>query len=128
MSARIEALMRSMMSPESGPGDGSRPLTAGEVTGLQEPPDVRRLTDVLQVVVRDADEPDAERHGRVPVLVDHPVEVGVRERAEEVRGALRDGVVVGDQGLPALRPQPRHLLSGPAVARLGGRRVITKPP
>src|SRR3954468_24653419 len=102
MSARGEALMRSMMSPEADPGDGSRPPGARAFPGRQKPPDVRRLTDVFQVVVGDADEPDGEGDGRVPALVDDPVEVGVRERAEEGGGALRDGVVVGDQGLPAL--------------------------
>ena len=44
---------------------------------LQQPSHVRGLAGVLEAVADDADQPDAERHRRVPALVDDPVEVAV---------------------------------------------------
>jgi len=54
---------------------------------------------VLQVVRDDAHEPDAERDGRVPRLVDDLVEVRRVQPAQEVEGLLGDGVVVPEQQL-----------------------------
>ena len=62
---------------------GDRATTTGRrsITAEQSP-HVGRLPDVLDAVVGDADQPHAERHGRIPVGIDHPVEVGWRQRAQ----------------------------------------------
>ena len=54
---------------------------------------------MLEGVVGDADEADAEGDGRVPAAVDDAIEGGIVERAEVVDGAGLDGIEIPGQGI-----------------------------
>ena len=54
---------------------GGDPRSAG-APAIRQPAHEGGLARVLEVVVDHADQADAERDGRVPALVDDPVEVG----------------------------------------------------
>src|SRR3954469_10174317 len=64
-------------------------MSAGWPTSLatfQHASRVHRLGGVLDVVVGDADQPHAERHRRVPALVDDAVELGRCQSFEQAAG------------------------------------------
>ena len=52
------------------------------------------MAHVLEIVVEHADQPYAERHGRIPALVDDPVEVRLAQPRHIAGGLLVHVVVV----------------------------------
>jgi hypothetical protein len=80
------------------------------------------LTRVLQVVGDDADQPHAQRDGRLPGRVHDSVEIIVAQAADEADGLLVHGVVIADQQL-RLHPHRGHLLGGvPEAGRARAKR------
>src|SRR6266545_4796024 len=70
-----------------------------ELAAPRHPAHEGRLAGVLEVVADDAHQPHAQRHRRVPCLVDDAAQVGVAETLEIADRLLVDGVVVAQQQL-----------------------------
>ena len=70
----------------------------------------RGLTDVLQIVGGNADEPNAERHGWVPARVDNAVEVRLSKARDVAVGSRVHGVVVVGQERGVADPNRPDLL------------------
>ena len=87
--------------------------------------DVGGLAGVLEAVADDAHQPDAERHRRVPSLVDDPVEVG--DRREVRRRPLLHGAVVGGERVEVGEPDLRHVVGVVSVAGVTDGQVETEP-
>jgi hypothetical protein len=71
--------------------------TRRSLTAKDDATEKRGLTDVLQIVGGNADEPNAERHGWIPARVDNVVEVGRSKSRGVVDRPRMNGVVVGGQ-------------------------------
>ena len=87
----------------------------------QDAADERGLTAVLGAVVDHADQPHAQRHGRVPALVHDPVQVRFRDAGDQPDGLLVHRVVVPGEQVPGGYRDPRHLFRTvpvPGVVRL----------
>src|SRR5690349_14280259 len=77
--ARLPVNWRSMSPPHTRRGRAARPRSA-----RQEPPDVLGLPEVPGVVVDHGDQPDPAGDRRVPVVVDHLVELLGRELRQQL--------------------------------------------
>jgi len=89
--------------PEFSGGHGHGPRPA-----LEDAADERRLAGVLQVVADDADQPDAERYGRVPPLVDNAGQVVVVQSGQVPDRAGVHRVVVAGEQLPGGHAHGSH--------------------
>src|SRR6476620_1147873 len=85
--------------------------TAGVCRPWVQAPRVCRLADVLEAVPQDTDQPHPEGHRRVPVPVNHTVQVGIDEAAEDSGGLPVHGIVVLLEQFPGRR-DGIHLLTG----------------
>ena len=81
---------------------------------------------MLQVVRDHADEPDAQRDRRVPVLVHHAVEVRLAQALDVLDRMPVDGFVIPDEQV-GWHPDRSHFRAGVPVAGLGWRERQPEP-
>ncbi len=84
----------------------------GRTSAAEKTSDVGGLAGVLEAVRDEAGQTDAEGHRRIPVLVDHPLEVVLSETAEVGDRPVVDGIVVADE----VGSRPSH--AGHVVCRV----------
>ena len=75
---------------------------------------------MLDVVVGDAHQANAERDWRIPPFIDDSIEVGGTRTGEQLRRPCRDGLVVADEDVGAVWPHPRDLLGAVPVSGVVG--------
>ncbi len=102
-----------------GPHRGRRPARL-RLRALKQPAHIRGLSDVLQIVGQDADQPDAQGDRRIPALVHDPVVVLRRQSAQVRQRLVVHGVVVPGELPGRLDPHLADLRRGVAVARVLG--------
>ena len=92
----------------------------GSLTPQQDAADERGLADVLRAVVDHADQPHAQRHRRVPALVDHPVQVRIRDAGDQPDRLLVHRVLIPGEQVAGGHRDLRDLLRAVPVAGVVG--------
>jgi len=96
------------------------PRRASSLTPQQDAADERGLADVLRAVVDHADQPNAQRHRRIPALVHDPVQVRIRDAGDQPDRLLVHRVVIPGEQVAAGHPDLRDLLRAVPVAGVVG--------
>src|SRR4051812_7557605 len=102
---------------------GAAEHSIGASPAVEDPAYVVRLAGVLDLVVRDADQPHTECHRRVPACVDHTIEGLLGDRLQKPASRRRDGCLVVEKRLRTFRADGRYIarrVSPAGVGRIRG--------